>query len=117
MGADLLGSSSCVLLTNVSYLRDAERSASYAAPRATIARRERMSEGVPLMCHQRKTMQRSCVLQVNSICVPLGQPSSFSPKEVGIVAYVHNAPMVAHVHAAVIHMRMIHCDCCCICIN
>jgi len=53
-----------------------------------------MSESVPLTCHL-------CQLSL-----------SLSPNKTRDAAYIHIAPMGAHVHAAVIHMRMIHCDCC-----
>lgn len=64
----LLGRSSCLFVTTFSYRLDAERSASYPAVIATMARRETMRLRLPRMCHHGKTMQRFFVSQVKSIC-------------------------------------------------
>jgi hypothetical protein len=64
----LLGVSTSFLAAKVSYLLLSDRKASYAAVKATTARRENMRPGVVWMCHQRKMMQRFLVSQVKSIC-------------------------------------------------
>lgn len=51
-----------------SYLLEISLTASYPAVSRTTASSEKMSDPVPEMCHEGKTMQRSVVSQVNSIC-------------------------------------------------
>lgn len=71
-------------------------------------------EKVPLTCQLRKTMQRSVVSQVNSICVcvSLGlELYSFGDNSaayihVALVAVIHAGHVVVHV--TVVHMRVVH---------
>ena len=74
-----------------------------------------ISEKVLLMCQLRKTMQRSVVSQVNSICHGISNQAlqlkhGWDGREayihVALVAMVHARHVVVHV--AVVHVRVIH---------
>jgi hypothetical protein len=64
----LLGKSSAFFATQLSYRLEASRSASYPAVMRTMAAKEIRRDGVEVMCHRGKMMQRFSVDQLKSIC-------------------------------------------------
>jgi len=71
-----------------------------------------ISEKVPLMCQLRKTMQRSVVSQVNSICIVSALKLcslKLCSSEIRNVTYVHAAlRAVVHAWHAVVHVAVVH---------
>jgi hypothetical protein len=92
-----------------SYRLETSRIASYPAVSSTIASSEKMSEPVPEMCQEGKTMQRSVVSQVNNIYQMLVIKLSYQAVR-NRDAYVHVAlgAVAAHARHVVVHVAVIH---------
>lgn len=97
---DLRGAVSTLCDSTASYRRVASRSASYPAQMPTIATRETARLRVDVMCHWRKTTQRSVASHVKSIWREIGGVSECVMRRVGEVSNVHVAHRAAS-HVAV----------------